>query len=853
MKKMLLTFLMIAMVLSWVQAQQPVFTIHGRVTYQETGLPVAGQSVIIYIDSLQNSGHSNKVVTDLNGEYADTMLYLQGIDQQAIHVYTFDCQGDLVSGTGYFRTGKREEVINLRICGNADTRCEANFKYAVNPLNASEIAFYDGSRFLPGSGKMSYNWHFGDSTSSNEPNPVHKYREPGFYQVCLSISSGDSLCNSIFCLPLQVGNMHTDSCYTNFWYQADSAGAYQFSAITTTNLPATFNWDFGDGTKGTGPKVTHHFQGNGSQYNVCLMATQTLADGTTCTSANCQAVQVYTPENCSNHFVYQTGNNVTFTFTAYTDNGTEATQYIWDFGDGDTATGKQVTHTFRVADAFLKFNVCLTTVISVPAATGFYECKYMSCQAVYTGLNTNCKAEMTAAADSSGFQFQFKNISKGMLTSQAWDFGDGTQSPEANPTHNYTKPGLYTVCLSIGDSLNTCNDKTCQEIWVHNAETECKASFNFLPADSAADNSFQFINTSSPAAVNQFWSFGDNTFAYDKNPVHSYAAAGVYNVCLTSWDNNGNCKDVHCSEIVAGIRTGDNQVYGVVMAGNHAADQGIVWLISPGASFYDQTRIDSAGTYHFDHVPAGSYYIYAMLSPASADFFNYMPTYYKSALTWKDASLIYTLGPSFINVVNLVPVFKDPGPQGTSVISGNINWNNPAGTQDVNPASNVIIVLYNDAGAAVASTMTNDNGYFEFDRLQTGKYSVYAEMAGKENGSAAITLDDANAHAIVNFMMSPEAILLLGIDQAKPSMPNAGNPYPNPVGSMLYLDLDAKNTEVVEIEILDIQGRMIKSEKANLTGSSNRMGISTGSLPKGAYLLRLNFQNQKTVWKKFVK
>lgn len=35
------------------------------------------------------------------------------------------------------------------------------------------------------------------------------------------------------------------------------------------------------------------------------------------------------------------------------------------------------------------------------------------------------------------------------ITSHSWDFGDGTTSTDANPTHAYMAPGTYTVTLRI--------------------------------------------------------------------------------------------------------------------------------------------------------------------------------------------------------------------------------------------------------------------------------------------------------------------------------------------------------------------------------------------------------------------
>ncbi|HKO20660.1 MAG TPA: PKD domain-containing protein [Acidobacteriaceae bacterium] len=43
----------------------------------------------------------------------------------------------------------------------------------------------------------------------------------------------------------------------------------------------------------------------------------------------------------------------------------------------------------------------------------------------------------------------FQDESTGQITSWKWDFGDGTQSTEQNPIHQYKQPGEYVVVLNI--------------------------------------------------------------------------------------------------------------------------------------------------------------------------------------------------------------------------------------------------------------------------------------------------------------------------------------------------------------------------------------------------------------------
>jgi len=47
------------------------------------------------------------------------------------------------------------------------------------------------------------------------------------------------------------------------------------------------------------------------------------------------------------------------------------------------------------------------------------------------------------------FTVHFTDLSAGYFTEWQWDFGDGNTIMEQNPTHTYTSPGWFTVCVTI--------------------------------------------------------------------------------------------------------------------------------------------------------------------------------------------------------------------------------------------------------------------------------------------------------------------------------------------------------------------------------------------------------------------
>ena len=119
-----------------------------------------------------------------------------------------------------------------------------------------------------------------------------------------------------------------------------------------SGAPLTFNWNFGDGSTGTGPHVSHTYQASAA---TTFAATVTVTDGTTTSQPQVVAVMV-TPINVALAAITQPalgtmafpGSPLTFSGATLGQwpGGTAGLTYSWNFGDGQTATGATTTHSF---------------------------------------------------------------------------------------------------------------------------------------------------------------------------------------------------------------------------------------------------------------------------------------------------------------------------------------------------------------------------------------------------------------------------------------------------------------------------------------------------------------------------
>ena len=200
--------------------------------------------------------------------------------------------------------------------------------------------------------------------------------------------------------------------------------------------------------------------------------------------------------------------------------------------------------------------------------------------------------------------------------------------------------------------------------------------------------------------------------------------------------------------------------------------------------------------------------------------------------------------------INLVPSIY--WSQGNASITGIINWGG-AFKSGGTPAANIEIALFSSTGAPIAYTFSNNDGTFEFNNLPYGEFSLHAEMTGKITETVVVNLSENSTAANINFVVTAAIITATGSDNLDTLKLVAGNLYPNPVGEVLYLELNASSSGTALVEVIDLQGRIIRSESQEMSGGSSRISIATGDLMKGMYLLRVNTEGCDPVQRRFIK
>ncbi|MCP4424063.1 MAG: PKD domain-containing protein, partial [Chloroflexi bacterium] len=212
-----------------------------------------------------------------------------------------------------------------------------------------------------------------------------------------------------------------------------------------TNLSqnsVSYLWEFGDGSTSTQLSPVHVYTQTGA-YTVTLTAYD--AGGWPDERTRASYITVTDPVSVTADFSATPLNGAAPLAVTFANLSTGATDYVWQFGDGATSTEINPTHTYTQTGIY---TVSLTATgpggVDTETKQNYITVtEVVSVQAGFTATPISGDAPLTV---------NFSDNSTGDIADYSWDFGDGGQAAEANPTHIYAESGAYTVTLTVTDS-----------------------------------------------------------------------------------------------------------------------------------------------------------------------------------------------------------------------------------------------------------------------------------------------------------------------------------------------------------------------------------------------------------------
>ena len=242
------------------------------------------------------------------------------------------------------------------------------------------------------------------------------------------------------------------------------------------------------------------------------------------------------------------GQAVFFDASTTTDPDGVVVSYSWDFGDGQRATGKTVSHAFNQAGTF-----SVTLTVADGAGRGSSTTK-----GVTVGAGTTPAVDFTfsptapaVAQDITFVATAQSSVPGHSITRYDWNFGSGGASAQGQiVTKSYDAPGTYTVTLTVTDDIGLTKSVS-KTVPVVSAPGGLFADFRFSPTSPAAGQSIDFdgSNSTAPSGIARYdWNFGDpdchdgindGCTASGRIVQHTYRLAGTYVARLTITDNQG--------------------------------------------------------------------------------------------------------------------------------------------------------------------------------------------------------------------------------------------------------------------------------------------------------------------------
>lgn len=403
---------------------------------------------------------------------------------------------------------------------------QANFTFNQYDIcNPSIVQFIDSSI-----NAVTWNWDFGDGTTSQLQNPSHVYSAPFTQDITLTVTDSTG-CSSTY--------SHPPLTFISGSFEASvKTGCAPLTVNFTSNVQnaASVLWLFGDGSTSTLPNPVHIYQNAGS-YDVNLILIS--AGGCTDTITEKAFIGVNSPTADFSHTISSNCIPAVVDFISLSQN---AVSWLWDFGDGTYSAAENPS---KIYNAPGHFDVSLI----VTNANGCTDTIIMQSLIAVSGPVTNfsiyntsiCAPVMTA----------FNDLSLNAVN-WLWSFGDGTSDSIQNPIHIYSDTGIFTVTLIATDTAG------CSAVYTMPSSIEVRptAIADFTTSDTLGCTPYpvSFLNNSVNANLFS-WTFGDGNSSNSTQPSYTYNQSGIFDVQLIATNQYGCADTVILNDLINVVET----------------------------------------------------------------------------------------------------------------------------------------------------------------------------------------------------------------------------------------------------------------------------------------------------------
>ncbi|PKL58347.1 MAG: cell surface protein, partial [Methanomicrobiales archaeon HGW-Methanomicrobiales-5] len=190
-----------------------------------------------------------------------------------------------------------------------------------------------------------WSWRFGDGGISSEQNPEHPYLAAGTYTVSLEVKNSagsDTETKSGYITVIE----RPVAAFTVNTVKGVAPLKARFTD-TSTGVPMSWSWDFGDGVT-SADRSPEHTYGSPGTYTVSLTVANSAGENTTTKTGH---ITVFEPLSAGFEANATVG-RVPFS-VRFTDQSTGSPEeWRWEFGDGSLSNDQNPTHTYQSAGIY---------------------------------------------------------------------------------------------------------------------------------------------------------------------------------------------------------------------------------------------------------------------------------------------------------------------------------------------------------------------------------------------------------------------------------------------------------------------------------------------------------------------
>ncbi len=328
--------------------------------------------------------------------------------------------------------------------GNHET-----FYFTGNSADTSSSGMGHGDLPCPGDlieffgiGGASIIWDFGDGTLDTGMHVFHSYPDTGTYTILLYATDGCGLTDT-----LETYATVDDSSFADSWFDVDKEYAcvgdtinFDYHRDGFEIMSYDFEWQFGDGTTSSYANPRHIYASAGDYFVKLIVTNGCGAD------SSIRMIRIDAP---TIDFTVDQNIIAPSTTVNFTNLTTNATAYLWYFGDGTSSTLQNPSHTYT---NFGSYNVTLIAASSGGCTDFLKKNNYIhvhNMEISYSSVNDiTCNGDDDGSIDVvvTGGQYPYTYLwSNGGTSQHISNLPSGGYSVTITDYHGATTTGTYSI------------------------------------------------------------------------------------------------------------------------------------------------------------------------------------------------------------------------------------------------------------------------------------------------------------------------------------------------------------------------------------------------------------------------